>query len=113
MRRTEKLTLQPERLACIWTGAETDDYVLPRMAFTSDGSALITTSPNGYLHLLPLSGGMSSLKVHGNSNSANGAMRGAVGGGGGEIIRDVCVVGTTAVSVGYDRVVRFTEFVDA
>lgn len=103
------------------------------MAFTSDGSALITTSPNGYLHYLPLKGGMASLKVHGNDiggdeeglgigmgrGGGRGIAGGGGGGGGGEVIRDLCVVkgtegrGDLVVSVGYDRVVRFTEVVDA
>jgi WD40 repeat protein len=32
---------QTERLACIWTGTDSDDFVLPRMAWLPDGSGLM------------------------------------------------------------------------
>ena len=35
------LTVQNERLGCLWTGCESDDFVLPRMAWLPDGSGLV------------------------------------------------------------------------
>lgn len=32
---------QTERLACLWTGCDTDDFVLPRMSWLPDGSGLV------------------------------------------------------------------------
>lgn len=55
-----------------------------------------TTSPTGQLHLLSLTGESRSVKVHGGDNISG-------------VVRDVDVVGDTVVSVGYDRVVRFSE----
>lgn len=98
--------MQTERLACLWTGGETDDFVLPRMAWLPDGSGLISTTPNGYLNLTAISGeNRSSVKVHGATN---------IGQASSEVVRDVIVVPTghgdwEVYSVGYDRRIRVTR----
>ncbi|WVW86312.1 hypothetical protein I302_108354 [Kwoniella bestiolae CBS 10118] len=95
-----------ERLAVLWTGSEGDDFVLPRMSWLPDGSGLITTTPNGYLNLISLSGeNRSSVKIHGAVNLGQASS---------EVVRDCTVVSTEdgdweAVSVGYDRQVRISR----
>jgi hypothetical protein len=104
-------TPQTDRLACLWTGAETDDFVLPRMAWLPDGSGFITTTPNGHLNLIALSGETrSSVKIHGAVNHGQGSS---------EVVRDCAVVSLDdndkregdweVVSVGYDRLVRISR----
>ncbi|ORX39407.1 WD40-repeat-containing domain protein [Kockovaella imperatae] len=98
---------ETERLGCLWTGSESDDFVLPRMAWIPDGSGIITTSPNGYLNLLSLDGTTrSSVKVHGGTTQLGQASS--------QVVRDIAMLqqadGTwSAVSVGYDRQIRFTR----
>ncbi|OCF61437.1 hypothetical protein L486_01085 [Kwoniella mangroviensis CBS 10435] len=95
-----------ERLAVLWTGSEGDDFVLPRMSWLPDGSGLITTTPNGYLNLISLSGeNRSSVKIHGAVNLGQASS---------EVVRDCKVVKTgegdwEVVSVGYDRQVRISR----
>jgi hypothetical protein len=60
------------------------------------------TSPTGHLHLVGMDGSSRALKVHGADSASAGASASGV-------VRDVAVVGDEVVSVGYDRVVRFTE----
>ncbi|ORY33390.1 WD40-repeat-containing domain protein [Naematelia encephala] len=94
---------ETERLACVWTGHEGDDFVLPRMAWLPDGSGFITTTPNGYLHLITVTGETrSSIKIHGAEYGATS-----------EVVRDCSVAtvegGWEVVSVGYDRRVRISR----
>nr|XP_031861630.1 uncharacterized protein CI109_002860 [Kwoniella shandongensis]KAA5528702.1 hypothetical protein CI109_002860 [Kwoniella shandongensis] len=97
---------ETERLACLWTGSEGDDFVLPRMAWLPDGSALITTTPNGYLNLISLSGETrSSVKIHGAQDLGQASS---------EVVRDCYVVSTDdgdweVLSVGYDRQIRISR----
>ncbi|KAK8853340.1 hypothetical protein IAR55_004044 [Kwoniella newhampshirensis] len=97
---------ETERLACLWTGSEGDDFVLPRMDWLPDGSGLITTTPNGYLNLIAISGETrSSVKVHGAQDLGQASS---------EVVRDCHVVSTNkgdweVVSVGYDRQVRISR----
>ncbi|WWC64743.1 uncharacterized protein I303_107354 [Kwoniella dejecticola CBS 10117] len=97
---------ETERLAVLWTGCEGDDFVLPRMSWLPDGSGLITTTPNGYLNLIALSGETrSSVKVHGAVNLGQASS---------EVVRDCVTVPTEdgdweVISVGYDRQVRISR----
>ncbi|TYJ58014.1 hypothetical protein B9479_001373 [Cryptococcus floricola] len=97
---------ETERLACLWTGEEGDDYVLPRMEFLPDGSGIITTTSRGYLNLFTLKGEKrSSVKIHGVVNAGSASS---------EVIRDCAVIpargeGCHVVSVGYDCRVRFSK----
>ncbi|WVQ74371.1 hypothetical protein IAR50_003971 [Cryptococcus sp. DSM 104548] len=97
---------ETERLACLWTGEEGDDYVLPRMDFLPDGSGIITTTSTGYLNLFTMKGEKrSSVKVHGVVSARSAPS---------EVIRDCAVVPTPdgscdVVSVGYDCQVRFSK----
>ncbi|WWC91850.1 uncharacterized protein L201_006797 [Kwoniella dendrophila CBS 6074] len=97
---------ETDRLAVLWTGSEGDDFVLPRMSWLPDGSGLITTTPNGYLNLISMSGeNRSSVKIHGAVNLGQASS---------EVVRDCTVVTTErgdweVVSVGYDRQVRISR----
>ncbi|ODN94860.1 hypothetical protein L198_05008 [Cryptococcus wingfieldii CBS 7118] len=97
---------ETERLACLWTGEEGDDYVLPRMEFLPDGSGIITTTSRGYLNLFTLKGEKrSSVKIHGVVNAGSASS---------EVIRDCAIIsargeGCHVVSVGYDCRVRFSK----
>jgi len=76
------------------------------MAWLPDGSGLVTTTPNGYLVLVALSGETrSSVKIHGALNLGQASS---------EVVRDCTVVGNEdgeweVVSVGYDRRVRISR----
>ncbi|WRT70093.1 uncharacterized protein IL334_007087 [Kwoniella shivajii] len=95
-----------ERLGVLWTGSEGDDFVLPRMSWLPDGSGLITTTPNGYLNLIALSGeNRSSVKIHGATDLGQASS---------EVVRDCVIILTEngdweAISVGYDRQVRISR----
>lgn len=95
---------ETERLGVLWTGGESDSYVLPRVRFTPDGKGVLTTSCNGEITVMSLKGEVGCrLVVH----SARDGVAGTSG-----VIRDVDVRGEAgegkweAVSVGYDRTVR-------
>ncbi|OXG77673.1 hypothetical protein C349_05210 [Cryptococcus neoformans var. grubii Br795] len=97
--------VETERLGCLWTGSDGDDYVLPRMAWVPDGSGIVTTTPNGFLSLIALNGEIrSSVKVHGTSNSGQAIS---------EVVRDCCIIpgeagGWEVISIGYDRSIRIS-----
>jgi hypothetical protein len=100
---------ETERLACLWTRSEPDQFVLPRLAFIPSGRGIVTTNANGELTLLSLQGEVrSKLKVH--------AARAGVAGTS-DVVRDLAVVplgegeegGWEVVSVGYDRTVKMTR----
>ncbi|KAL1405114.1 hypothetical protein Q8F55_008737 [Vanrija albida] len=96
---------ETERLGCLWTGSEGDDYVLPRLAWLPDGTGIVTTTPTGHLHLLSLSGEKrATLKAHGSRGAGTGTT---------DVVRDVAVTptddGYEVVSVGYDRRVQISR----
>lgn len=79
--------------------------MLPRMSWLPDGSGIVTTTANGYLNLIALSGETrSSVKIHGVTDSGQASS---------EVVRDCCIVTTErdwqVVSVGYDRRVRISR----
>ncbi|TXT04344.1 hypothetical protein VHUM_04111 [Vanrija humicola] len=97
---------ETERLACLWTGSEGDDYVLPRLAWLPDGTGIVTTTPTGHLHLLSLGGEKrATLKAHGSRGAGTGTT---------DVVRDLDVSPTAdggyeVVSVGYDRRVQISR----
>ncbi|WVR09573.1 hypothetical protein IAU60_006642 [Kwoniella sp. DSM 27419] len=97
---------ETDRLGCLWTGSEGDDFVLPRMAWLPDGSGVVTTTPNGYLNLIAITGETrSSVKIHGAQNLGQASS---------EVVRDCTVVPTSdrgweVISVGYDRQIRISR----
>ncbi|WVO16717.1 hypothetical protein L204_104398 [Cryptococcus depauperatus] len=99
---------ESERLACLWTGSEGDKYVLPRMAWLPDGSGLVITSPDGYLHLIALNGeNRANVRVHGVDDLRPSSS---------QVIRDCCVVtgnesegSCEIISVGYDKCIRISK----
>ncbi|WVQ84556.1 hypothetical protein IAT38_006710 [Cryptococcus sp. DSM 104549] len=100
--------IEPEetkRLACLWTGSQGDDYVLPRMAWLPNGSGLVTTTPDGFLNLLSANGHTrSSVPIHGTTSSGQATSR---------VVRDCSVIATgedswEVISVGYDQQVRIS-----
>lgn len=42
---------ETERLGCLWTGSDGDDYVLPRMAWVPDGSGIVYVTKQGAISL--------------------------------------------------------------
>lgn len=95
---------ETERLGVLWTGNESDAYVLPRVRFTPDGKGVITTSCKGEITVMSLKGEVGCrLLVH----AAVEGMSGTSG-----VIRDIDVREGEGeglwqvVSVGYDRTVR-------
>lgn len=85
----------------MFTGSESDAYVLPRVAWTGDGTGVVTSTPGGELVLSSLDGRAGTrLKIHGRDERAS------------DVVRDLKVVGEddwSVVSVGYDRTVQITS----